>query len=246
MPKKLTNNEFILKAREIHGNMFVYDLVDYVNSKEKVKIICDRHGIFEQRPNDHLTGYGCRSCQYEKTSKIHKFSNDVFMKKARSVHGDVYDYSLVKYDGYENKINIKCLKHGIFKQSPHSHLSGAGCPSCGKSHGERKITQYLNNNNIIFECGVSFDGLIGDVNPLVFDFYLPEHRMLIEFDGIQHYKPVIFFGGEDKLIKQKEYDKKKIRFAVDNQYKLLKLTYAMMRYLDEALECELKNHEILC
>jgi len=246
MPKRQTKEEFIIKARKLHGNKFGYDLVEYNNSKIKVKIICSKHGIFEQRPNDHLTGYGCKKCQYEKTSKMNKFTNDIFIDKARQIHNNTYNYSLVEYDGYDNKVIIICFKHGKFKQSPHAHLRGAGCPVCKESRGEKLITNFLNKNDIKFKRQVTFDGLIGDVNPLVFDFYLPEHKMMIEFDGIQHFKSIKFFGGTKQLLKQKEYDKKKIQFAVNNGYKLLKLSYNIISYLEEALECELKNNKILC
>jgi very-short-patch-repair endonuclease len=246
MPKKLTKEEFIVKAKKVHGNKFNYDLVEYLNNKTKVKIVCPLHGEFLQKPNDHLSGYGCRKCQYEKTSKINKFTTEDFINNAIKIHGNRYIYSIVEYNGYENKVNIICNKHGKFKQSSHSHLSGAGCPSCKESRGEKRITEFLLKNNINYQKQVSFDGLIGDKSSLFFDFYLPEYEMMIEFDGIQHTKPIKFFGGMKKLLKQKEYDRKKIDFVVRNGYKLLKLTYNMFSYLEEALECELKNNKILC
>ena len=246
MPKKQTKEEFIMKARKFHGNKFDYSFVKYINSKTKVKIVCYKHGVFEQRPNDHLTGYGCKKCQYEKTSKMNKFTNEIFINKANKIHNNKFDYSMVEYDGYENKIIINCTIHGKFKQSPHGHLSGAGCPSCKESRGEKKITNYLMKKDIKFKRQVTFDGLIGNMNQLVFDFYLPEYKMMIEFDGIQHFKPVKFFGGINKFNKQKEYDRKKISFAINNGFKLLKLSYNTFSYLDEALECELKNNGVLC
>lgn len=248
MPKKQTKEEFIEKAIKLHGDKFKYNLVNYINSKTKIIIVCKKHGEFTQRPNDHLTGYGCKKCQYEKTSKLNKFTDNIFIEKAKNINNNdnAYDYSLVKYDGYDKKVTIKCRKHGIFKQSPHSHLKGAGCPSCKKSLGEKKIHQFLIENNIEFETQVSFKGLIGDINPLIFDFYLPKHKMMIEYDGIQHHKPVKFFGGIVKFNKQKEYDNKKISFVVNGGYKLLKLSHMTLKYIDEALECELKNHNILC
>lgn len=246
MPKKLTKKEFIVKAKKVHGNKFEYTFVEYINSKTKIKISCVKHGIFEQTPNDHLTGYGCRKCQYEKTSKMNKFTTEDFINNAIKIHGNKYIYSLVEYNGYENKVNIICNKHGKFKQSPHSHLSGAGCPSCKESRGEKRITEFLLKNNINYQKQVSFNGLVGDVNPLVYDFYLPEYKLIVEFDGIQHYKPINYFGGIKKFIKQKDYDRKKIDFVINNGFKLLKLSYQTLPYVEEALECELKNNNILC
>lgn len=65
MPKKLTKDEFVSKAQKVHRYRYDYSLADYVNSKTSVKIICPIHGIFEQTPNNHLKGFGCRFCKYE-------------------------------------------------------------------------------------------------------------------------------------------------------------------------------------
>ena len=62
MPRKLTNKEFIEKSKKIHGNKYEYSLVNYISSKNKIKIICPKHGIFEQTPNSHLNGHGCQIC----------------------------------------------------------------------------------------------------------------------------------------------------------------------------------------
>ena len=62
MGKKLTLEDFVKKAKEIHNDKYRYDLVDYIGSKIKVKIICPIHGVFEQEPRLHLSGNGCKMC----------------------------------------------------------------------------------------------------------------------------------------------------------------------------------------
>lgn len=64
--KKLTTEEFIKKAREVHGDKYDYSKVEYVNSKEKVTIICPEHGEFLQSPQKHLSGQGCIKCGLKK------------------------------------------------------------------------------------------------------------------------------------------------------------------------------------
>ena len=245
-PIKSNKIEFIKKAQLVHNNKFEYSLVDYVGSKINVRIICPIHGEFLQRPNDHLCGYGCRKCQYVKTSLENKFSNETFINKSNLIHNNKFDYSLVEYNGYEKKVKIICNKHGVFMQSPHAHLQGTGCPYCKESRGEKKIAEILIKYNIPFQRQYSFKDLFGDLNLLVFDFYLPEHKILIEFDGLQHYKPIKFFGGLEKLKKQRMNDLKKIKYVINNHYKLIKLPYTTLRYLEEALVCELKNCKVLC
>lgn len=131
--RKLTTDEFIKRARLIHGNKFDYSKVEYINTMTKILIKCNIcNNEFWQRPSAHLQSQGCPNCSIKK-----KYSNSTeFIKKAKKVHGDKYNYSGVKYNGNRVKICIKCTKHGLFYQSPHEHLSGCGCPKCGL---ERRI-----------------------------------------------------------------------------------------------------------
>lgn len=123
--EKYTNDSFIKKAREIHGDFYDYSCVEYVNSQTKIKIVCNYHGVFEQNPNNHLRGRGCPSC-----SCVKKHTNESFIEKAKLVHDDRYDYSHVKYVNSETKVEIHCIKHGLFEQRPSHHLNGSGCPFC--------------------------------------------------------------------------------------------------------------------
>lgn len=63
---------------------------------------------------------------------------DSFLVKARRVHGDKYDYSLVEYNGSDKKVTIICPEHGPFLQTPHSHIAGQECPICGNKRGHEK------------------------------------------------------------------------------------------------------------
>jgi very-short-patch-repair endonuclease len=244
MGKKSTKEDFIKKAIEIHGDKYDYSGVEYIGNKLKVNIICLLHGEFYQRPNDHLSGYGCKKCQYKKTSSENKFTNELFIKRANLIHSSKYDYSFVRYDGYENKIKIVCLKHGEFMQSPHSHLSGAGCPSCKESRGENKVTEILMKNNIKFQKQVTFNNL-RDVSNLYYDFYLPDHKIFIEYEGKQHYSPIPFFGGKEAFLKTRKHDIIKYKYAVNNGYKILKIMCVPVNQLEEQLYYKLKEISVL-
>lgn len=67
----LTTEEFIEKSNDIHKNLYDYSLVDYKNRDDKVKIICKKHGIFEQAPRSHLAGYGCPKCMLKSQTRIY-------------------------------------------------------------------------------------------------------------------------------------------------------------------------------
>jgi len=126
MTRKLTTEEFIKKARAVHGDKYDYSLVEYVNSRKKVKIICKEHGVFEQVASNHLRHQGCPAC-----SGKAKSSTEEFIEKAKSVHGDKYVYSLVEYLNVRTKVKIICRVHGVFEQEVSSHLKGNGCKKCG-------------------------------------------------------------------------------------------------------------------
>jgi len=126
MPKKVTTEDFIEKAKKVHGNKYDYSLVEYVNALTKIKIICKKHGIFEQKPKNHLLGCNCSIC-----SNVKKPNTKEFIKKAKKVHGNKFDYSLVKYEDNKTKVKIICPVHGIFNQSPNSHITNkSSCPKC--------------------------------------------------------------------------------------------------------------------
>ena len=126
MSKKITTEEFIKKAKSVHGDRYDYSKVEYVGNKAKVCIICSEHGEFWQEARIHLSGCGCPICAGRK-----KMSTLNFIKKARSVHGDKYDYSKAEYKGNTEKVCIICPEHGEFWQSAGNHLGGFGCKQCG-------------------------------------------------------------------------------------------------------------------
>lgn len=130
--RRLTTEEFITKARVVHGNKYDYSKTNYERSKSKVTIICPLHGDFEQRPNDHLNGKGCAKCKTAKVANIKKLTKDAFITRAREVHSDKYGYSKVEYVNNSTKVCIICPEHGEFWQRPDSHMNGKGCGECGK------------------------------------------------------------------------------------------------------------------
>jgi len=145
--KRKTIKEFIIDAKSIHDDKYDYSLVEYKNSGTKVKIICPVHGIFEQRPRDHLSKKcGCPECGTIRTAYHKRLTMEKFIKKAKMIHGDKYDYSLVVYKNYGTKVKIICPVHGIFKQTPDHHLKGSGCSKCvgkyNKSYKKLNIPPY--------------------------------------------------------------------------------------------------------
>ena len=135
---QLTTEEFICKAKEIHGDKYDYSKVKYVNITTKVCIICPKHGEFWQRPSHHLIGKGCRKCANEASSIRQSMGIEDFIRRAKEVHGDKYNYSKVEYVNNSTKVCIICPEHGEFMQDPSHPLNGGGCPKC---YGKNKTTE---------------------------------------------------------------------------------------------------------
>ncbi len=129
---KYTTEEFIQRAKEVHGDRYDYSKVVYETGRKKVCIVCPEHGEFWQTPQKHLSGQGCAMC-YGNV----KMSHEEFIRRANKIHHGKYNYSKVVYNGYEEKVCIICPEHGEFWQTPHSHLSGRGCQEC---YGNKRCT----------------------------------------------------------------------------------------------------------
>jgi hypothetical protein len=126
---KLTTDEFVEKAKQVHGDKYDYSKTEYINMRTKICIICSEHGEFWQEPRHHLNGIRCPKCAGTK-----KLNNKEFIEKAKEIHGDKYDYSKVRYINNKTPICIICAKHGEFWQTPSSHINAkTGCPKCAKN-----------------------------------------------------------------------------------------------------------------
>ena len=152
--KKLTNEDFIRKAKEVHGDKYDYSKTIYVDSHTKVIVTCPKHGDFEVLPYNHLSGTGCKKC-------IRKdWTTETFIEAARKIHGDKYDYSKVEYKGTRTPVCI--ISHekdkdgneiGEIWQFPKSHLTSKGCHK--EHHGFKKEDAW--EKRICPVCGRAFE-----------------------------------------------------------------------------------------
>ena len=226
-----TNSEYIEKVNKIHNNKYDYSLTNYINSITKIKIVCPIHGLFEIKPYTHMYGQGCKKCGILKRS----LSQNEFIKRSISKHGNIYDYSKVKFKNTYTRVDIICTKHGLFSQNPYHHMIGVGCPKCKQSKGELMVRNYLENNNIGYIQQKKFINCFY-IKELPFDFYLEDYNLCIEYDGEQHYKPNKHFGGEytfNEIIKK---DNIKNNFCKKEGINLLRIRY------DENIEEKLNNY----
>lgn len=207
--KRSNTVEFIEKSKLVHGDRYDYSLVDYIASQTKVRILCNKHGVFKQNPDDHLSGYGCQKCGRDVAAKMFSDSVDDFIFKAKQYHDDKYDYSLVEYTNANTKVSIVCPDHGVFEQVPSSHINGCGCPKCvgHQSKPEFEICE------LIESLGLSY--IHGDrktISPQEIDILVPEVNLAIEFNGN--------YWHSDKQ-KPKDYHFEKTRLANEAGYRMI-------------------------
>ena len=175
MGKKLTTDEFIEKAKEIHGDKYDYSEAVYINARTKVKIICPIHGEFFQEPHKHMRGSLCPKCNVDRQ----KLTAEDFIKKAREVHGDKFDYSKAKYINYDTKVEIICPEHGSFFQAPNSHLSGTGCPMCANNQ-KLDLSTFIKKAIIIHNGKYDYSKVIYLNNHTKVKIICPEHGEFLQ------------------------------------------------------------------
>jgi len=181
MVKKIVRNtcDFIEKANLVHNNYYSYGKTNFVRAANKVVITCPKHGDYEQIANTHLSGSGCNRCALDKASNSLRWNNNIFINRAREVHGNKYNYSLVDYQGANSNIIVICPLHGQYSQLASVHLRSHGCPTCGyksikstyynktiadrykeewsKLQGDLYVLRYSNKHESFIKIGISKD-----------------------------------------------------------------------------------------
>ncbi len=244
MPARLTREQLIVQFQETHGERFDYSLLKYKNANTKVNITCRIHGEFLQRPSDHKSGFGCSQCSGKARSTTEKF-----IQKAKAIHGDSYNYDKVNYISANTLVTITCKSHGDFETRPTWHIYGTaiGCSLCNNSKGEIQVRMWLIENSIKFQQQKTFKDCVDKIQ-LRFDFYLPNHNILIEFDGAQHFSSVHYRGHiQDQETKEKYFakvqksDQIKNDYCKQNNIKLIRIPYTKLKQIPKIL-----TNEILC
>jgi very-short-patch-repair endonuclease len=220
-PKDLNKLKCLCKEREIkYKDLLInkeIELVEnYINMREKVSHSCKKCDLsFKSSPKSMLNSkFGCPSCS-GKIFSVDKYKS-LLPNNLKLIDND--------YTGSNKEHKHLCIDCNFeFKTKPNYiiHMN-TNCPNCYKSKGEREIKNLLENKKIKFktEHVVNIDN-----RKLRFDFYLTEFNVLIEYDGIQHYKPVTLFGGDKSFIKQIENDNLKDRWCLENNIKLVRISY---------------------
>ena len=200
--RKLTQEEYIGKAKEIHGDKYDYSKTVYITSRESIKVICPIHGEFEQMPRLHLSGSGCPKCGNKLKSQQKKLTQETFIDRCNKVHNNKYDYSKTVYTNKRNKVIIICPIHGEFEQIAANHMRGQGCPECGKEISQKCIGEFKNSRKDIETFKEDIKRVFGGKYEVIGNYINNKTKIEIYCkekykDGTEH---GIFLGRPDGLI----------------------------------------------
>lgn len=199
--RRLTTEDFVERAKVVHGDKYDYSKVNYQAAKIPVEIGCPIHGFFKTTPDNHTSRYGCPKCGRNIGAATKRLNTEEVIKLFKQVHGDRYNYDLVSYTDAHNFVDIVCKDHGVFKQSYANHYHGGkGCPICARilnarlKHDFIKIASkkgyaslYLlyctGNNESFYKVGITtktMKGRFGGKGTLPYDY---EIKHLFIADG---------------------------------------------------------------
>ena len=234
-----TTAQFISEVHTLMGEEYTV-LGEYVGATKK---ICIQHNIcgnsWEVSPNKFLScGTRCPTCARNLNRLNQTYTTKHFEETINTKYPNEY-MILGKYTHSKSPILVRHIPCGMKWKIKPSHLvSHNMCPRCKSSKGETFIREWLKNKEITFSEQHSFPNLKRK-KCLTYDFYIPELNILIEYQGIQHYKAVKHFGGEERFKQQKENDEMKQKYAKENRITLVEVPYFLNTkekietYLDE-------------
>ena len=165
--RAMTQEEFILRAAEVHGGKYDYSKVVYINSQKHVTIVCPAHGEFSQSANAHLRGQGCRKCSNESIGDRCKLTQEEFVSRLEDLNSG-YGLELVRYEGMGRPITLVCKEHGHFSARAGNVLyNKSGCPKCANeltgARSRKPLSYYVEKSRAVhgdrFEyLGIEYQG----------------------------------------------------------------------------------------
>lgn len=237
---KKTTKEFIREYEEKFGKYYDFSKSEYINARTKMIVTCPKDGDFYITPHSLLSGCGCKKCGYEKAKEKTMISEEEIKKRINTIHNHKYDLSRMVYKGMYEKVEIICPIHGSFWIRVHNLVNGKqGCPLCKESKLEKHVAAILKSNNIDCEREKKFDWL----GKQSLDFYLPKYNIAIECQGLQHFKSIDFFNGEDGLKKTIDRDITKMEKCKNHGIKIL--YYTNIKRKDYPYDIILENKELI-
>lgn len=239
--KKITNEEFLSRLKRHNPDIECMDT--YIGAVTPIGFKCKKCGyVYYETPSNVLntkTHSGCPEC-HRSGRKTHEW----FLLEMNDINPNIIING--KYHTMNTNIECICKICGhMWSPIPLNLLKGRGCPICRLSHGEKRILKYLNEREIDYITQHSFDDLLGLGGGLLsYDFYLPKHNMLIEYQGEFH-NHTDRLRSEDEFQKQQIHDERKRKYAQSHNIELLEIWYYDFDNIEDILTKKIQNKMIV-
>ena len=221
--QRKSESAYVSELKENNPNLELADT--YINSKTSIKHYCKKHNVyFYTLPSVALQGCGCSQCWKEKLRNVHLKTQWQYIQELKEVQPKII--LIGEYNGANIPITHKCMVCGNqWDAAPASIVNaGTGCPKCSTSKGEKQVMNWLDSHCISYTPQKTFEDC-RDKRKLPFDFYLTDYNTCIEYQGIQHYKPIEYFGGENHLLYVRRHDVIKKDYCESRNIKLICISY---------------------
>ena len=232
----LSQDEFLSRFKA-NGNPNIIYVGKYTGMHNKVSYRC-ANGHKGRMPADTLVrGCDCKKCMDETSREKHLLSNEEFVSRINKIHPNIK--LLSEYKGAKESILFQVNGEERVRRTN----AGALFVDSRWDHtfkGEICIEAVLQKYHIKFEREKRYSDLRGKRNPLSYDFYLPDYKMLIEYQGEQHQRAVDIFGGTEHFKIQQKYDELKKNYASSHGLELLEIWYYDYDNIEEIIIKKLK------
>lgn len=221
----MSYDEFYTSLPNCVVSAYDIDSNSYKNASSKLDVTCKKCGHSRAVRADALKHkLGCPECNKKVYRELYTLDTDTYRKRVLDITDGEY-IVVSNYIDIKSHITLKHVTCGTeYTTYPYLFNKGRRCPRCNYSIGESYVRHYLTEIGYIFEEQVTFDNLQDD-KKLSYDFYIPSKRVLIEYQGVQHYRPVELFGGKEVYEKQVIHDKLKLEYTNSNNYELICIPY---------------------
>lgn len=238
---KLSQEEF---ENRVYNKFPNIDLSDFKYANAASNGICKCKTCGNIWESTYITlinsSVGCPKCAIKSRAEKRSDTKEMFISKLAEKHPNVdYDFSNSVYVNSLTKMDVVCLKHGVFTTKPNWLMNGNGCPRCNDSHLEREVRDKLLENGIEFEQGKYYNWLLNKSTnyPLTLDFYIPSLNIAIECQGVQHFIDIEHFGRKHSLSERIDRDRLKKKLCNEHNVKLI-------YYLKNEYNCFMKDDDI--
>lgn len=237
---RLTYDVFMSRMKDMHPTIAVSG--PYVDAQTKVQCTCLVDGYtWKTKPSGLMSGYGCRMCGYRKVGDLNSLSQQDFCD--RLAESQLFEL-VGTYTTLTTPTTFRCKCCGeIWEDQPKRVLRRKNCPKACSTTGERLVMDYLDRNKIVYHREFRLPGCKAK-KELYFDFYLPEQRCVIEYDGQQHFMPVTFSGMDDEaalhLFQTNVWrDKIKDRYCEQHNILMIRIPYTEADHIEQILDEQL-------